>query len=107
MTELPANPVPRYRVSYSERVRIGIRKLATVATERGRGAEFLAALTEIDRRLHVYPQFGQPLRDLAIKPMQLWLGTIPPLVVHYVLNEEKRLVIVGVPLKPLPRSGLE
>jgi hypothetical protein len=45
-------------------VRERILELATVARERGDGAAFLAALREFDRRLTVYPQFGDPLADL-------------------------------------------
>jgi hypothetical protein len=31
---------------------------------------------------------------------------VPPLVVQYVLDEEKRLVMVVLPFRPLTRSGL-
>jgi hypothetical protein len=61
---------------------------------------------EIDTRLRSYPQFGQPLQDLLLEPGQAWIGTVPPLVVKYVLDEEKRQVTVVVPLSPLPESGL-
>ena len=64
----------------------------------------LSALKELDRRLHVYPQFGQPLRDLQLKPAQLWIGVISPLVVRYVLDEERRLVMVVFTYLMLPRS---
>jgi hypothetical protein len=70
-------------------------------------AELRDALKKMDELLQVYPQFGEPLRDLAIEPMQQWIGTVPPLVVQYVLDEERRLVMVGVPIKPVPNSGLD
>ena len=38
--------------------------LADIARQRGDGGEFIAALKEFDRRLRVYPQFGEPLVDL-------------------------------------------
>ena len=107
MSDPEFDPASRYRVSYSERVRIELRKLGAVAIHRKMGARFLAALKEIDDRLHIYPQFGEPLSDLTVTPLQSWIGTIPPLTVRYFLDEEQRLVIVSVPLKPLPRSGLE
>ena len=53
-----------YRVSLSGRVFDKVRELAAVATARGDGEAFLAALREFDRRLRVYPQFGDPLIDL-------------------------------------------
>jgi hypothetical protein len=72
----------------------------------GRQQQVLSALQEIDRRLHLYPQFGQPLRDLHLQPLQVWVGVVPPLVVQYVLDDERKLVMIGVPILPLPNSGL-
>jgi hypothetical protein len=95
-----------YRVVYSEKVRAGLKELAARARDRGLGAQLLAALQTIDYRLRIYPQFGDPLRDLALEPAQVWIGVIPPLVVQYVLDESKRLVMVVVPIVPLPHSGL-
>jgi hypothetical protein len=46
------------------------------------------------------------LRDLQTAGETLWIGTIPPLVVQYILDEEKRLVFIVVPLNPLPNSGV-
>ena len=37
----------------------------------------------------------------------IWLGVVAPLVVHYVLDEERRLMAVLRPPLPLPRSGLQ
>jgi hypothetical protein len=105
MTEPSGKPEP-YRVIYSEQVRIELQKLVVWAKARGLGPLLLKALQDLDKRLHIYPQFGQPLQELILKPAQRWIGVVPPLVVHYVLNEERRLVFVAVPLKPLPRSGL-
>jgi hypothetical protein len=98
-------PVP-YRVAYSERVREELRGLLAKARERGVLAQALEAVKEIDRRLHLYPQFGEPLRELTLESAQLWIGTVPPLVLQYVIDEENRLVIVVAPFRPLPDSGL-
>jgi hypothetical protein len=60
------------------------------------GPQVLAALKKLDGLLHLYPQFGQPLRDLHLEPAQLWIGVVSPLVVRYILDEERRLVMVVV-----------
>jgi hypothetical protein len=98
---------PPYRVAYSGRVRDGLKTLGARAKERGLGKEFLAAVRQLDERLRVYPQFGQPLYNLRLEPAQVWVGVVPPLVVQYSLDEERRLVMVASPIEPLPRSGLE
>src|SRR5438270_807615 len=105
MPDTPADPVP-YHVTYSEDVRTALRTLILHAKAKGLARQVLVALKEIDHRLHVYPQFGQPLRDLLLEPVRLWIGVVPPLVVRYLLDEEHRLVIVAVPILPLPKSGL-
>lgn len=95
---------PAYRVAYSGRVQDEPRALLRRATDAGVGAEVLAAVADMDRRLRVYPQFGQPLRDL-VAPARLWVGVVPPLVVQYVLDESRRQVSVLLPITPLPHSG--
>jgi hypothetical protein len=107
MSELVPEPVRRYRLSFSEHVRIELRNLAEVALERGLRAELRDALKEMNERLQVYPQFGEPLRDMPIESMQQWIGTVGPLVVQYMIDDEHRLVVVGVPIKPPSNSGLE
>jgi hypothetical protein len=105
MSEL-SQPVP-YRVAYAERVREGLRELGERAKIRGLGRAFLAALKDLDRRLGIYPQFGEPLYDLKLEPGQVWIGAIPPLMVRYDLDEQRRQVTVVSPFTPLPGSGLE
>jgi hypothetical protein len=73
--------------------------------------QIIAAIQEIDHRLHIYPQFGQPLRDLSVNRAQLWIGTVTPLVVHYVEVEgdesgSGRQVIVVRPIAALSNSGI-
>jgi hypothetical protein len=102
MSELTGSPIP-YRVVYSERVRQELRQLLREARDLGQGQEVLDAVKRIDYLLHIYPQFGQPLRDLKMEPAQVWIGVIPPLSVQYVLDEAKRLVMVVVPFRRLPQ----
>jgi hypothetical protein len=105
VSETSNDPV-HYQVAYSEYVRNELRKLIARAEERGLGSQVSAAVREIDRHLHEYPQFGQPLRDLSIESSQQWVGLVSPLVVHYAIYEEQRLVIVSRPFATLPHSGL-
>ena len=105
MSETSNDPIP-YRVVYSERVRNEFKKLVAKAKERGLGDQVLAAMKELDERLHIYPQFGDLLRDLSLGSAQLRIGTVPPLVVRYVLDEKERLVMIVAPALSLTRSGL-
>jgi hypothetical protein len=104
MSEPGRVPNP-YRVVYSDRVPTALLGLAARAREGGLGPQFVAAVKEIDRRLRIYPQFGQPVYNLKLEPAQVWIGVVPPLVVRYSLDAERRLVMVGIPILPLPRSG--
>lgn len=106
MSEPTGSPIP-YRVSYSAAVRERLKALAAVARERGDGEEFLAALREFDRRLRVYPQFGDPLIDLVEEAGQVRLGAVPPLAMRYGVIEERRLVLVAALPVLLPRRIAE
>jgi len=97
-------PTP-YRVSYSEAVQQRLKDLAAVARERGDGKEFLAALREFDRRLRLYPQFGDPLVDLLTEAGQVRLGAVPPLTMRYGVAEEQRLVMVAAMPVLLPKRS--
>lgn len=98
--------VAEYRVSDSGRVRDGLQELHARARTVGLGPGVVAAVREIDRRLRIDPQFGDPLRDLSAEDAQLWIGTVPPLVVQYVIDEARRQVVVVLPMAPLPQCGL-
>ncbi len=98
-----ASPPAPYRVDYSARVRQRLLALADIARQRGDGGEFLAALKEFDRRLRIYPQFGEQLVDLRKEPGQVWIGTVRPLAMRYGVLEERRLVIVAA-IPVVPRS---
>jgi hypothetical protein len=99
-----SGPEP-YRVVYSERVRQRLLALAGVARERGDGEAFLAALREFDRRLHLYPQFGEPLIDLTHEAGQVWIGIVRPLAMRYGIFDERRVVMVAAIPVLLPQSG--
>jgi hypothetical protein len=80
-------------------VRERILELAAVARERGDGSAFLAALREFDRRLRMYPQFGDPLADLRQESGQLRIGIVPPLSMRYgVLEERRRVFVAALPV---------
>ncbi len=97
-----------YQVSYSGRVKQHLREL--VARNPAHRAEIGRVLKDIDRLFRVYPQFGEPLRDLDPPDARLWLATVPPLVAHYIVVEpddgRPRHVTVVRPFMTLPNSGL-
>jgi hypothetical protein len=94
-----------YQVSISGWVYARLLELSDAAQERGDGAAFLAALREFQRRLRVYPQFGDPLADLKGERGQIRLGIIPPLAMRYGVLEDRRLVFVAARPVLLSRSN--
>jgi len=92
-------------VEYSERARQRLLALADMARQRGDGEDFIAALKEFDRRLHIYPQFGEPLVDLKKEPGQACIGIVRPLAMRYGIFEDRRLVIVAAIPVLLPKSN--
>ena len=84
-------------MSYSDHVRNELRALLERARAVGHGKEYLEAATEMASRLRIYPQFGEPLLDLTHRPGTIWIGTIGPLVVGYVIYEALRLVVAATP----------
>src|SRR5947209_7992755 len=101
--EAPA-PLP-YRVSYSQHARNELRALLERAEAAGRGPEYFQAAREIDSRLRIYPQFGEPLIDLTQERGQIYVGIVAPLVVRYVIYEDLRQVMVANPIRELRRSA--
>jgi hypothetical protein len=87
--------IPRWRAA--------LREFAATAREAGNSPKAVAAVKELDRRLHVPPQFGEPIIDLTHEPGQVCIGTVPPLMVRYAIDEDRRLVIVTI-LRILPES---
>jgi hypothetical protein len=80
---------------YSDAVKQRLRELSDVAIARGNGPAFLRALTAFVDRLRVYPQFGDPIMDMALEEGQIRLGILRPLSMRYGVYEETRLVICG------------
>jgi hypothetical protein len=87
-------PSVEYQVTFSIRVRELLLELAQVAWQRGDGLAFAAAVEEFERRLRVYPQFGDPLHDLHAYEGQIRLGIVPPLAMRYGVVESRRVVLV-------------
>ena len=104
MSDSPTAPVT-YQVICSDVVRRELLACSDKAHERGLGPQYLAGLQEFYRRLRIYPQFGEPLSDLKLKPSQLRIGTVWPLVLRYTLDEERRLVMVVASFVLLPRHS--
>lgn len=100
-----AGPPRLYEVSVSGWVYRKLLELADVAKGRGDGEAFLAALREFQRRLRVYPQFGDPLVDLSGEEGQVRLGIVPPLAMRCGVLEERRLVFVAARPVLLPKTG--
>ncbi|CAN5569865.1 hypothetical protein BH10PLA2_BH10PLA2_40280 [soil metagenome] len=103
----PGGSPALYSVTYSAAVRQRLKLLAGTARARGDGEEFIAALREFDRRLQVYPQFGDPLLDLVAEVGQIRLGAVPPLAMRYGVVEDRRLVLVASPPVLLPMRPLK
>jgi len=102
----PHDPPVPYRVIYSDRVRSQLQDLINRAGQVGLGRQVLDAVKLIDQRLRIYPQFGQTLCDLLTPGETLWVAAVWPLLARYVIDEERRLVFVVAPFKPLPNLGL-
>ena len=100
-----SDPVSHYAVIYSDRVLDALTRLGRAAQARGDGARFAEALRDFDRRLRVYPQFGDPLMDLHTHSGQVRLGVVLPLVMRYGVFEEPRRVIAAALPALLPRPA--
>jgi hypothetical protein len=97
----PEPPAP-YRLVYSGAVKSRLRELSDEAFARGDGPAFSAALKEFDRRLRLYPQFGDQQLDLTEGGGQIRVGIIRPLCMRYGVNEERRIVFCTAPPVLLP-----
>jgi len=99
-----AKPLP-YVVTYSDRAREKLLTLADEARLRGDGAGFVSAVREFDRRLRIYPQFGDPLWGLNEQEGHIRLGIVPPLAMRYGVFEKTRQVFVVANPVLLAKAG--
>jgi hypothetical protein len=103
----PSGGVPPFRVVYSGLCREHTRELLTRAAAKGRFAEIAQVVRDVHTRLEWIPlDFGDPLKDLVHIGLREYVGTLPPFVVTYSIDEARRIVYVSVPFKLLPNSGL-
>jgi len=99
--------IPPYEVVYSGRCLEATRQLLANARARGRLAEITQAIRDIHTRLQWIPlDFGEPLLDFANLGIQARIATIAPLVVHFGVDEARRIVYVSLPFDLLSKSGL-
>lgn len=77
----PSEPPVPYQVVFSTLVQQHLRRLAQEAFTRGDGPAF-AAFREFERRLKLYPQFGESLYDLEAEAGQICTAIIPPLTLR-------------------------
>ncbi len=98
---------PPYHVVYSAWFRAEFRQLLERARVKGRFAEVVRVAQEIHTRLEWIPlDFGEPLRNLVHLGIQTRLGTVPPLVLTFGVDEARRIVYVSIPFRLLSGSGL-
>jgi hypothetical protein len=77
------------------------------AAAQGKLAQIVEAIEGIHKRLQWIPlDFGEPLRDFVHLGIQLRVGSVPPLVVRFGVDEARRIVHVPLPFNLLPKSGL-
>ncbi len=91
-----------YQVSSSARVWAELLELGNRVNDLNVRQQIIEAVKQIYHRLQIYPQFGQPLRDLEVESAQIWISVHAPVVVQYAIYEEKRQVWNPVPLRCLP-----
>jgi hypothetical protein len=96
VSEAADAPIP-YQVVYTGRVRAALRKMVIEAQSTDQRSVLVAAVRELDRLLHLYPQFGEPLMDLKHEGGQIWHGMVGPMMVRYAIYEDRRLVMVAIP----------
>jgi hypothetical protein len=102
----PGGSGPPYKVEFSPRTSGPFKDLLRTAVRLGIGKKTFAAAKSIVQRLENAPtEFGEPLYRLPALKLHVYVGIVPPLVVHYAVHDEMPLVFVkGV--APMPGHGL-
>jgi len=98
---------PEYRLDRVPEVNQQIRDLVAKATPLGTKQQLLDALKEIVAKLTSQPlDWGDPDYNTKKPGGQVCHAILEPLIVHYVVFESDRVVIL-LKIKPLPGSSLE
>jgi hypothetical protein len=88
-----------FKVAYSDAVRNALKELLKRAQEQGRIADVMAALKEINGRLHTDPTvFGEPFLNLKHLQGQMRHAVVGPLAVEFGVHPKSRHVFVVKPL---------
>jgi hypothetical protein len=107
MASTPNGSGGQYRLVYSEQARNALKGLLQKAKALGRAAEVAAAVKEIEGQLRTQPTvFGEPVYDLQHARLQVRAAIVGPLAVTYGVDEDKHLVYIVLPFRPLTSSGL-
>jgi hypothetical protein len=94
-----------YQIVLSIRVQDNLKDLHRRAKEKGHGARVLSAVKRIVAFLRTQPlEFGEPRFTLPHMKLEVRVGTVPPLVVIYGVQKERRVVFIR---DFLPLPGLD
>lgn len=97
----------RYVVAWSGQVQQDLQQLRSLSIQRGVLREFTAALRTIEQRLTWNPtDFGEQKNNHPGMRMVGYVAIVPPLVIHFGIHNDLRLVIPRS-IRALPRSILE
>jgi hypothetical protein len=103
----PDEGVSPFRIAYSVRCIAHARRLLEQAKVMGLFDEFAQAGRGLHARLEWIPMdFGEPTCEFVHLGLQEYIGTVPPFVVTYTVDEHRRIVYVMEALKLLPKSRL-
>ncbi len=89
------NGASGYQVVESPAILREVRRLAAGLTDQADRRRYVAALRAIRQRLRTDPRsFGEYLHALQWLRLDMYLGSIAPLVVRYGVHQERKLVFV-------------
>jgi hypothetical protein len=93
---------PPYEVQCSARDAQAFKQIHQQAAQVGAGAQVVEAIRTVYEQLQTNPSgFGDPLYRLRALKLEVRVGIVPPLVVHFAISEDEPLVFIkGV--KTLP-----
>jgi len=91
----PTNGRHSFRITMAAGVAESIKKLHARAIAIGIGKAVLAAIKSMRQRLEADPtNYGEPLFHLPAIQMQVRMAIEIPLLIHFALHEEQRLVFI-------------